>query len=99
MAIPLALDGLIWLVLLGFTIRACFILKDRRLAVLLLPAAALLAALIIGSGNYGTMERLRVQSAFLMVPVAVAGFLLPERSAIRRSRHTTAHTKSYSKTS
>ncbi len=75
MAIPLALDGLLWLVILSLTIRACLVLRDRRLAVLLLPAAALLAALVVGSGNYGTMERLRMQSTFLMIPVAAAGFV------------------------
>ncbi|GEP28561.1 hypothetical protein E3O11_16590 [Cryobacterium levicorallinum] len=74
MPVPFALDGLVWLVILGLTIRGCLVLKDRRVVILLLPAAALLAALIVGSGNYGTMERLRIQSTFLLIPVAAAGY-------------------------
>ncbi|TFD57538.1 hypothetical protein [Cryobacterium sp. Hh38] len=75
MSAPLALDGLAWLAVLGLTVIGCFAVGDRRVAVLLLPAAVLLAALIVGSGNYGTMERLRLQSTFLMIPVAAAGLV------------------------
>ena len=48
----------------------------KELLVLILPALALSGALMLTSGNYGTMQRLRVQTTVLLIPVAAAGATL-----------------------
>lgn len=73
--IPLAVDALLWLGLL--TAAAVGTWRSRtnlRMALLVVvPAGLLLGALVVTSGNYGTMQRLRVQSAVLLIPLAAAG--------------------------
>jgi hypothetical protein len=69
-----AFDAAIWLALLWFSWRGWKESTARiRLLVALMPAALLLGALVVSSGNYGTMQRLRVQSAVALLPVAAIG--------------------------
>jgi hypothetical protein len=71
---PLALDGALWLTVLGFTALGLWRAPNRKeLLLVVLPALALSAALMITSANYGTMQRLRVQTSVLLIPIAVAG--------------------------
>lgn len=75
-----ALDAVIWLLLLFYAWRGWRRSTDRRrLLSLVIPAAALVAALAISSGNYGTLQRLRLQAAVLLVPVAAAGIGRPDQ--------------------
>lgn len=73
--VQLAADGLLWIALLVAAAIGGWRSRDRiRLSLLVVvPAALLLGALVVTSGNYGTMQRLRVQSAVLLVPLAAAG--------------------------
>lgn len=74
--VPLAVDGLLWLGLLAGAVAGTWRSRTRlRLVLLVLvPAGLLLGALVVTSGNYGTMQRLRVQSAVLLIPLAAAGY-------------------------
>jgi hypothetical protein len=78
----LGADGVIWVILLILAIRgfvgATPSVRSVMLAVVL-PALGLLASLVIISGNYGTMQRLRVQPEFLLLPLVVAGLRIPLR--------------------
>jgi hypothetical protein len=71
----IALDGLLWLGVLVASVVGAWRSRGRLRLVLLLvvPAALMLGALVVTSGNYGTMQRLRVQSTVLLIPVAAAG--------------------------
>ena len=72
---PFVLDGVVWLTILGLAGVGWWRAPNRKeLVLLVLPALALSAALMITSGNYGTMQRLRVQTSVLLIPVAAAGF-------------------------
>ena len=78
----LSLDALVWLVILGLATFGFLKHGQRRIAlVLILPAVALLLALILTSGNYGTMQRLRLQPTILILPLAAAGLAELLRSA------------------
>jgi hypothetical protein len=61
-----------WLLIVWWTWRARRRVSRQRW-LLLMPAAGLLIALALTSGNYGTMDRLRVQAAVMLMPVAAAG--------------------------
>lgn len=69
-------DSAVWLALIiaaaagTWRKRRCW----RSLALLIVPASLLLGALMVTSGNYGTMQRLRLQSEVLLIPIAAAGF-------------------------
>lgn len=84
--LPFGFDAATWLVVLALTVVGWWRSPRRvELLLVLLPAFALLGALMITSGNYGTMQRLRVQSSVLMIPVAAAGWaVLVERVRTRR---------------
>lgn len=74
---PLAFDAVVWLTIIGLAALGWWRAPNRReLLLLVLPALALTAALMITSGNYGTMQRLRVQTSVLLVPLAAAGLVL-----------------------
>lgn len=74
--LPLVADVVLWLLVLGLSGYGIWSLARRRDALLLLlPAAAILASLTIGSANYGTMQRLRVQAVVFLVPLAAAGLV------------------------
>lgn len=80
----LALDALVWLFILGLATYGFLKHGQRRIAlVLVLPAATLLFALILTSGNYGTMQRLRLQSTVFLLPLAAAGLVQLLRIARR----------------
>ncbi|MCU1586454.1 MAG: hypothetical protein JWM49_3010 [Microbacteriaceae bacterium] len=66
-----AFDALVWCALLWMVWRGWKNSSNRRrLLVAFLPAAAIVLALTVSSGNYGTMQRLRVQAAVLILPIA-----------------------------
>lgn len=72
---PFALDAVLWLAVLGLSVLAWWRASNRiELLLLVLPALALSGALMLTSGNYGTMQRLRVQTSVLLIPVAAAGW-------------------------
>lgn len=79
--IPLALDAVCWLVVLVAVGHGWARVRPRAVAsVLLIPAAALFMALVITSGNYGTMQRLRVQVAVAVLPLASMTWLPRSRA-------------------
>jgi hypothetical protein len=85
---PFALDAVLWLAILGFAVLGWWRASNRlALLLLVLPALALAGALMMTSGNYGTMQRLRVQTSVLLIPVAAAGLSLV--AARLRERRTT----------
>ncbi|TXN28216.1 hypothetical protein [Lacisediminihabitans profunda] len=70
--VAFAIDAIVWILLLWLVFMGWRQSKHRRrLLVALIPASALLLALIVSSGNYGTMQRLRVQAAVMIIPIAV----------------------------
>ncbi|MFC7360036.1 hypothetical protein [Nocardioides astragali] len=72
---PFALDAALWLAILGLAVLGWWRASNRlRLLLVVLPALALAGALMITSANYGTMQRLRVQTSVLLTPMAAAGF-------------------------
>lgn len=74
---PFAFDGLLWLLVLGLAAAGWWCAPNRKdLLLLVLPALALSAALMLTSGNYGTMQRLRAQTSILLLPVAAGGLAL-----------------------
>jgi hypothetical protein len=74
---PFAFDGLLWLTVIALTAIGWWKASNRvELLLVVLPALAISAALMLTSGNYGTMQRLRVQTSVLLLPVAAAGFTL-----------------------
>lgn len=83
----LALDALVWLVILGLATYGFLQSGQKRTTlVLVLPATALVLALILTSGNYGTMQRLRLQSTIFLLPLAAAGLVELWRIARPRRR-------------
>jgi hypothetical protein len=85
---PFALDAVLWLTILSLAVLGWWRAANRmELLLLVLPALALSGALMLTSGNYGTMQRLRVQTSVLLIPIAAAGLSLV---AVRiRGRRTT----------
>ncbi|GAB2518753.1 hypothetical protein [Paramicrobacterium agarici] len=72
--IPFAVDGILWALVLIAACRGLWRARRKRpLMILVVPAVALLIVLAQTSGNYGTMQRLRVQAEILLVPLAAAG--------------------------
>ncbi|MCY7287649.1 MAG: hypothetical protein LH624_05225 [Cryobacterium sp.] len=86
---PFAFDAVCWLTILLLAVLGWWRASNRlRLFLVVLPALALAGALMITSGNYGTMQRLRVQTSVLLIPMASAGFtLLAARWRSHRSNH------------
>ena len=84
---PFAFDAVCWLTVLMLAVLGWWCASNRlRLLLVVLPALALAGALMVTSGNYGTMQRLRVQTSVLLIPVASAGFtLIAARWRSRRS--------------
>jgi hypothetical protein len=77
LGMPFVFDGLLWLLVLGLAALGWWRAPNRKeLLLVVLPALALSAALMLTSGNYGTMQRLRAQTSVLLIPVAAAGFAL-----------------------
>ena len=72
--LPFIADSALWLVVLGATGVGTWKQRKnlRSLLILILPALLLSGALIATSGNYGTMQRLRLQSTILLIPIAVS---------------------------
>lgn len=89
---PLALDAAAWLAVLLLTVRGWRLLPKRRTSVLLLVSGAVLAVLIATSGNYGTAQRLRMQSQVLLLPVAAAGLMSASRPVLD-SKFSSTHTR------
>lgn len=86
----LILDTLVWWGLAVTFVIGVTRFPDRRLLLsLLIPAVTLLVVLAITSGNYGTMTRLRYQSAVMLLPVG--GFGLTVMLAYWRSRRAERH--------
>jgi hypothetical protein len=84
LGVPFAFDGLVWLTVIALTAVGWWKASNRVLLLLVvLPALAISVALMVTSGNYGTMQRLRVQTSVLLLPIAAAGLTLIE-SRIRR---------------
>lgn len=74
---PFAFDAVVWLTVIGLSLGGWWRSQRRAdLLLVLLPALALSGALMLTSGNYGTMQRLRAQTSVLMLPVAAAGLAL-----------------------
>ncbi len=84
---PFALDAVLWLTILGLAVLGWWRSSNRlELLLIILPALALSGALMLTSGNYGTMQRLRVQTSVLLIPVATAGWTaLSARVRTRRT--------------
>lgn len=75
--LPFAFDAVVWLTVLALAVLGWWRSPHRvELLLLVLPALALSGALMITSGNYGTMQRLRAQTSVLLIPVAAAGWTL-----------------------
>lgn len=70
-----ALDAIAWLVLLWWTWRGRRALGGQKSFILIGPAIVIVLALAVTSGNYGTLQRLRLLSAILIIPVAAASNL------------------------
>lgn len=66
-------DAVVWLLLLFWAYRGWKRLDKRFAFVVIAPAIVITLALGITSGNYGTLQRLRLLSAVMLVPVAAAG--------------------------
>lgn len=74
---PFAFDAVVWLAVLALAVLGWWRAGNRKeLLVLVLPALALSGALMLTSGNYGTMQRLRVQTSVLLIPIAAAGLTI-----------------------
>lgn len=74
---PFALDAALWITILGLAIVGFWRAANRaELLLVVLPVLALSGALMLSSGNYGTMQRLRLQTTVLLIPVAAAGLSL-----------------------
>ena len=72
--LPLMVDALAWFLLVTLTVVGVVVMKRRSFSLLLiLPAVALLVSLVVTSGNYGTMQRLRLQAAIFLIPLAGQG--------------------------
>lgn len=69
-------DGLIWLVCLGLLVVGVRQVSRPVAIAYLLPAAAIIVALAITSGNYGTMLRLRIQAMVIVLPLVAQGLLI-----------------------
>ena len=86
-------DTLVWWLLVVCIIVGVRRIPERRLLwSLLIPALVMLIVLSITSGNYGTMTRLRYQTAVMMIPVAGHGLslLLAQRRARRELKPSSA---------
>lgn len=66
-------DGLLWVFILVFSLVAILSMRKRSNLFLFAPAALILASLAVASANYGTMGRLRVQVAVMLIPLAAMG--------------------------
>jgi hypothetical protein len=81
-----AIDAILWIGIIVLAWRGWSTMQNRRASlVLLLPAFALFASLVITSGNYGTLQRLRYQPELLLLPLAAAG-LLAVRDRVRKPK-------------
>lgn len=81
-----AFDAVAWLLLL-FWIARGLVRTERRVALVLVgPAVAILLALAVTSGNYGTLQRLRLLSGIMLIPLAAAGIATAKPQG--RSRRT-----------
>jgi len=92
---PFALDALVWWAVIALTAVGWWKAPNRVVLLLIvLPALAISVALMLTSGNYGTMQRLRVQTSVLLLPVVAAGWLVVETRARRliEARRSPAHT-------
>lgn len=77
--LPALFDVVAWWYLIPFVWRgfvAGWRLVDRRLAVLLLPAAMAAVILALGTGNFGTVVRERTQVVMLLMPLIAYGLSL-----------------------
>ena len=75
------IDLAAWYLLLLLGWRGLKVERSRSLMVCVVPALCLLVVLAATSGNYGTMVRLRVGSAILLIPLAAMGW--PRKSSSR----------------
>lgn len=94
---PFALDGALWLAILGLAALGWWRAPNRKeLLLLVLPALAFSGALMLTSGNYGTMQRLRLQTSVPLIPVVAAGLSLAANRvwALRAARDRRAATTS-----
>lgn len=82
--IILAFDALCWLLVAWGIIMGIRQARRSELLIPLLIAAAILGALIVTSGNYGTSQRLRIQATVILVPVVAAGFTRSRSASVTR---------------
>ncbi|MFC4222720.1 glycosyltransferase family 39 protein [Lysinibacter cavernae] len=68
------LDGIIWLFVLVLAVIGFVACGSRRAATsLLIMAGFLIVSVTVTAGNYGTMERLRVQPLVVLLPLVAIG--------------------------
>lgn len=69
------LDGIIWLVCLGLLLLGLKQLAPATAMAFLMPALSLILVLALTSGNYGTMQRLRIQALVIVLPLVARGWV------------------------
>ena len=84
--LPFIADSILWLCVLSAAGIGAWRRRKkwRQLLILVIPALLLTGALATTSGNYGTMQRLRLQTTILLIPIAAA--CMPPRGTPRASR-------------
>lgn len=68
------IDALLWGGAMVLVIIGCRGRRWLRLLPFLLPALAIMVSLALTSGNYGTMQRLRIQAIIMVLPLVAAGW-------------------------
>lgn len=80
------IDGIIWLAAVALLVVGLRGLDPARTLAHLLPAFSILVVLALTSGNYGTMQRLRIQALVVVLPLVARGWVtLRDRRAQRRA--------------
>lgn len=92
--LPLIADGVLWVVIIVLAVVGIKSLNKRMHAIVMIsPASLFLASLIVGSGNYGTMQRLRMQAVIILLPLTGAGIERMWNAILHRSPILTSPTQ------
>lgn len=69
------LDGIIWLTCVGLLFLGVRRVPKATAMAYLMPALGLILVLALTSGNYGTMQRLRIQALIVVLPLIGRGWV------------------------
>lgn len=91
---PAVFDTVTWWAILALSLVGWLALRgQRRLTnVLTIPAVGIIIVLIITSGNFGTMIRIRAQAAVLLLPIAAVGWTQLKERRLRSSEEASKST-------